>query len=293
MKPAPFEYRAPRSIDEILGLLSRYGDDCRILAGGQSLVPLLNMRMASPAVLISINHCEPLDTLSNDGTRIAIGARTRQAVAEKADLVRDRCRLLYKALPLVGSIANRNRGTICGSLAHNDPCAELPAVAAALDAEFVLNSSAGARRVSAADFFVSELVTCVEEGEYLESISLPVDAPLTGASVVEVGARAHGPAIAGVAAQVELDESGRCKRARLAGFGVGPGPVRFSAAEDIASGSNLSEEALSEAADAAAAHVDPLGDIHADAAYRKHLAGVLTARALRDAAADAQRQTGR
>lgn len=290
MKPAPFEYHRAESVEEVLELLARFGEDCRILAGGQSLVPLMNMRMMSPAALISINHCDPLDRIVCDGGEISIGARARQAAVGRHRDVEGQCRLLFKAMPLVGTAANRNRGTVCGSLAHNDPLAELPAVAQTLDAEFVLNSGSGRRRVSACDFFVSELMTCVEPDEFLEEVRFPVDRPGSGAAFVEVGVRAHGFAVAGVAAQIECDDAGRCVRARVSGMGFGEGAHRLTPVEDAASGGALDDGALEELAAIARAFVEPASDIHADATYRRNLAGVLVARALREAREDARQR---
>ncbi len=288
MKPASFDYHAPRSIEEVVDLLGRYGGDGRILAGGQSLVPLMNMRMASPDVLISINHCPSLAFIGDGGDGVEIGAGTRQIAVEKSDRIGRACRLLRKAMPFVGSTANRNRGTVCGSLAHADPSAELPAVAVALDAQFLINGPRGERRVGASDFFVSELTTCIEADEYLQSVTMPVDPSRSGSAFTEVGPRAHGFAIAGVAARVELDSAGRCREARLAGIGFAPCAIRIAPAERLLAGSDLSPEALLEAGNAATAFVEPGSDIHADAAYRKHLAGVLVVRALQEAAAEAR-----
>lgn len=274
-------------MEEILDLLARFGEDCRILAGGQSLVPLLNMRMMSPAVLISINHCDPLGRIVCDGARVTIGARARQgAVGRHPDIAKN-CRLLFKAMPLVGTAANRNRGTVCGSLAHNDPLAELPAVAQALDAEFTLSSKSGRRKVPASEFFVSELATCVEPDEFLEEVTFPVDRPGTGAAFVEVGVRAHGFAVAGVAAHIDLDSSGKCLGARVSGMGFGGGALRLTPVEEAARDRHLSDDLLVELASAAQGYVEPASDIHADAAYRRELAGVLVARALREAWQDA------
>jgi carbon-monoxide dehydrogenase medium subunit len=219
---------------------------------------------------------------------VEIGAGTRQIAVEKSDRIGRACRLLRKAMPHVGSTANRNRGTVCGSLAHADPSAELPAVAVALDARFLINGPRGERRVGASDFFVSELTTCVEPDEYLQSVTVPVDPPRSGSAFAEVGPRAHGFAIAGVAARVTLDGAGRCVEARLAGIGFGPCAVRIAPAERLLAGSVLSPEEMREAGNAATAYVEPGSDIHADAAYRKHLAGVLVVRALREAAAEAR-----
>jgi carbon-monoxide dehydrogenase medium subunit len=290
MKPASFDYHRAESVEEVLDLLARFGEDCRVLAGGQSLVPLMNMRMMSPEALISINHCDPLDKIVCDGAEISIGARARQAAVGRHSDVERHCRLLFKAMPLVGTAANRNRGTVCGSLAHNDPLAELPAVAQTLDATLILNSRSGRRPVPASEFFISELMTCVEPDEFLEEVRFPVDRPNSGAAFVEVGVRAHGFAVAGVAAQVECDDTGRCLQARVSGMGFGDVAHRLAPVEDAARGSDLDDAALEELAAMARAFVEPGSDIHADAAYRRNLAGVLVSRALREAREDARQR---
>lgn len=288
MKPAPFAYHRPDTVAEIHALLATYGEESRILAGGQSLVPLLNMRIMSPQALISINHCEALDRVSTVADRLVVGARVRQSAALQVPELRDGCRLLAKAMPFVGAMANRNRGTICGSLAHNDPSAELPAVAVALDAELVVSSAGGRRTVSAADFFVSELATCVEPNEFLEEVILPRDAAGVGASFVEVGVRAHGFAIAGVAVHLRLNEGGKCLQARIAGMGFGGAAIRFHRLEDELTDVSMYEADLGRFASVGEACVDPISDIHADAAYRRNLAGVLSVRGLHEAVSDAR-----
>ncbi len=286
MKPAPFELYSPETLEEVLVLLAEYGEAARVLAGGQSLVPLLNMRMVQPRVLISINRCPALDHVRAENGAIAIGALTRQARAEEDPAIRVACPLLAKALPLVGGMANRNRGTVCGSLAHADPLAELPAVALALDAEFVLCRAGASRTVPARDFFVSELTTAIEPDELLAAVRFPKTEPGARASFVEIGNRRHGFAVAGVALRMMVGRDKRCESASIAAIGVAPTATRLEAAERSLEGAMLDDAALDEAAAAASGAVDPTGDLHADAGYRRYIIGVLVRRAVEAALAD-------
>lgn len=283
MKPAKFEFHAPRTLGEVLSLLDQYGEDARVLAGGQSLVPLMNFRILQPAALISINHCPELARLSLEGGYLRIGALVRQIEAERSPLVQQHVPLLARALPQVGGVANRNRGTVCGSLAHADPLAELTAVAAALDARFVISSVRGQREVSAKDFFIADLTTCIEPGEMLEAVLFPLAAPGTRAAFVEVGNRGHGFAVVGVGAQLVLDAGERVSEARIAAIGVDSVPLRLSDAEQALMGRALNADALAAASEAARQAVDPTGSFHADAAYKRRLVGTLVARAVQQA----------
>lgn len=280
MKPSKFEFHAARTVDEAVALLGRYGEDARILAGGQSLVPLMNFRIFQPRALVSINHCPELAYLRREGGGIACGAATRQFAAESSSLVKEDCHLLAEALPWVGGIANRNRGTVCGSLAHADPLAELPAVAVALGAQFRIRGASGSRTIAADKFFIDALTTAIEPGEMLESVAFPVDVKQSGSAFVEVGNRAHGFAVVGLAAHLEFENGGRCKSARLVAIGVGSTPVRLLAAETAVSGADRVEQAAKDAASVAASKLDPSGGFHADAAYKKEVIGCLVARAL-------------
>jgi len=284
MKPAPFRYFAPATLAGALDLLAEHGEEARILAGGQSLVPLMNLRVLKPASLISINHCPELDYIRATPDAIVIGAAARQAAGEESAEVARHCPLLAATLPFVGGAANRNRGTICGSLAHADPLAELPACAIALEAEFVLARAGGRRTVPARQFFVAELTNCLDSGEMLEAVRFPSvrDADVR-AAFVEVGNRKHGFAVAGVAVQFALDAAGRCADVRIAGIGFGPVPRRFTSSEDLLAGARPSEAVFLEAGKLASGESGGGSDIHADAAYRKAMAGVLVERALRKA----------
>jgi carbon-monoxide dehydrogenase medium subunit len=288
MKPAPFEYHAPETVAEAAALLARYEGEAKVLAGGQSLVPLLNMRLARPQALVDLNRVPDLAGIREEGGRIVIGAMTRQRDVERSDLVRRAQPLLHEAVTLIAHPQIRNRGTIGGSLAHADPASELPAVALALDAEFAVTGPAGTRSLPASDFFVTFLTTALEPEEVLTSITFPSQPPNTGSSVQEV-ARRHGDfALAGCAATVTL-QGDRCSEARIALFGVGATPVRASSAEETLRGETISDPALDAAAAKVAEEIDePLGDIHASSDFRRHLAKTMTRRALAEAVSRAR-----
>lgn len=286
MKPAPFEYFRPDSAQEILALMAQHGSDARPLAGGQSLVPLLNMRIMQPAVIVDMNGCQALQYVREEAGALRIGAMARQAQVQHSPLVRAGCPLLALALAQVGGLANRNRGTVCGSLAHADPLAELPCVAVALDAQFLLSGPDGPRQVQAAEFFLSDLTTCMEPTELLEAVLFARSARPVRVGFAEVGNRRHGFAVAGVAAQLQIDGEGRCTDVRLAAMGVGAVPLRLSAVEQALLGRPVSESAIAAAAAAADVGTEPRADIHASAEYRRSILPVLARRALSQALHD-------
>ena len=285
MKPAPFEYHAPRSLDEVLGRLAQAGGDAKLLAGGQSLVPMLNMRLARPAILIDLGRVRSLDYVNESAGHVAIGALTRQRAAEQSATVQRHAPLLAQALPWIAHPTIRNRGTVGGSLAHADPAAELPAVAAALDADLIVAGPKGHRTTKADTFFVSYLTTSLAPDEVLVELRLPRPGPTTRVAFTEFSRRHGDFAIVGVAAALEVDEARTCRSARLALFGVGPGPVRARAAERVLTGQALADAVITEAAESAAKEIDPHGDLHASAHYRRRLAAVLVEDALRQAGA--------
>lgn len=288
MKPAPFRYLAPRDLDEALALLEEHGAEAKPLAGGQSLVPAMNFRLALPAVLVDLNRIDALAGIgaSPDGG-LRIGAMTRQGILERDPRVAERVPLLRETMPHVAHAPIRNRGTVGGSLAHADPAAELPAVMVALGATFRCRSRSGERRVPADTFFLGPFATALEPGELLIGIDLPPPALRTGWAFEEV-ARRHGDfALAGAAAAVELDTLGVCRSARVVLFGVGEGPVVSAAAGAGLAGARPDARTIGRAAQAAAAELDPSGDIHATGAYRKHLAEVLVRRTVSRAVARA------
>jgi CO/xanthine dehydrogenase FAD-binding subunit len=280
MKPAPFDFRAPPDLAGVLDLLAEYGEDGRVLAGGQSLVPLMNLRMVQPAMLISINRCDDLDTIARQDDRLICGARVRQVAAEESELVQQDCPLLAAALPYVGGQANRNRGTVCGSLAHADPLAELPAVALALDAEMHVATRSGRRRIAAQDFFVGELDTALQPGEFLEAVAFQRQDADERCAFLELGNRRHGFAVAGLALRLGVQD-GRCVLARVAVMGGGATARRISAVEAALEGTLIDEIAIAAAVAALSEAVVPPVDVHADAEYRRHALGVLLERALR------------
>jgi carbon-monoxide dehydrogenase medium subunit len=286
VKPPRFGYDDPATVEDALDLLARHGDAARILAGGQSLVPMLNFRLARPGRLVDINRVAGLAgvTATPDGG-LRLGAMVRQRALERAPLVRERCPLLAEALPLVGHPQIRTRGTLGGSLAHADPAAELPAVMVALDARLTVRRASAVRTVPAGDFFVAALTTTLAPDELLTEIALPPWPARTGSSVLEVARRQGDFALGGVAATLTLDAQGRVAAARVVCFGVGERAARAADAERSLVGGAPSPAAFAEAGRLASAAVAPADDIHASAAYRRRLAGVLTARALAGALA--------
>ncbi len=282
MKPARFEYFCPRTVDEAAGLLARYGDEAKVLAGGQSLVPLMNMRLARPAIVIDINRVDALAYLHEQDGVLLIGALTRQRAAERSPVVAERCPILRDALRLVGHAQIRNRGTIGGSVAHADPAAELTAVLLALGGAVTARSATATRAIAAADLFVTYLTTSLDPRELITEVRIPVTPRGAGWSWMEI-ARRHGDfALAGVGVVLAL-RGGAVAEARIGLTGVGPTPVRATDAERLLAGQRPSETLWADAAEAVRAAVTPDGDIHASADYRKHVAGVLTRRALAEA----------
>lgn len=266
-------------------MLQQYGADAKVLAGGQSLMPLLNFRLARPAALIDINGVQELDFLRRQNGWLAVGALVRQRTAECSSLVAESCPLLAEALPFIGHFQIRNRGTVVGSLAHADPAAELGAVALALGAELRIQSQRGDRRLPANEFFVSYLTTALAPDELLVEARFPVSQPRTGYAFVEF-ARRHGDfALVGAAAVVSRDQADRCADARLAFTGVGAVPVLFTDTEGFLQGEPLETRAMNALAEHVAAKLEAEADIHASAEYRRELAAVLAGQALQTAAA--------
>lgn len=285
MKPAPFVYFAPTSTDEALTLLAEHGYDAKLLAGGQSLIPTMNFRLAQPAVLIDLNNILDLAYIepATDGG-LRIGAMTRQRAVEKSDLIAQRAPLLHATMPYIAHVQIRNRGTIGGSLAHADPAAELPVIAVALDAQLNVRSKHGARWVSAQDFYVALFTTDLAPDELLAEIVLPPLHPRTGWSFQEVARRRGDYAIVGVAATVRLDDQDRCADARIVLLSVGEGPTQARQAIAMLLGERPTPALIAAAAETCATKdIDPTADIHASVAFRRHLANVLIKRALTEA----------
>ena len=282
MKPAPFDYADPRSLDEARALLARHGEDAKILAGGQSLMPMLNFRLTRPAALIDVNRIAPLAYVREDNGTVALGAMTRQRTIEFSPIVARRLPLLAAATRWVGHLPIRSRGTIGGSIAHADPSAEYPAVFTALDGTVVAQSPRGRRTLKAGELFETYLTTRLTADELLVEVRLPA-MPAGCGYAFEEFARRHGDfAIVGIAAMI-VRAGPRCTMARLATAGAGPVPTRLREAEAILERDGLGDAAIAAAAARAAELVTPDGDVHATAAYRRHLTGILTARALRRA----------
>jgi carbon-monoxide dehydrogenase medium subunit len=286
MKLPYVEYEAPTTMAEAVDLLAEHQDEASVLAGGQSLIPLMALRLARPAVLIDINGLSELSLVAVEDGRVTIGAMTREYVAEDSATVGDTVPLLAAALPLIGHEAIRSRGTIGGSLAHADPAAELPAVARALDAEFVVRGRAGERVVPAADWFEGYLATSRRPDEILAEVRFPAAGPGTGVAFLEV-ARRHGDfAIVGLAVSLTLAD-GVISDARLAFAGVSDVPVRAAEAEDLLVGERPSAELFAEAARVATAGLDPPADLNGSSEYRKQVAATLVRRGLQAAADNA------
>lgn len=281
MKPAAFEYFAPTSVDEALSLLSEHGTDAKPLAGGQSLIPAMNFRLATPAVLVDLNGIADLSYISPTAEGLRLGGMSRHRAVEKDAAVARTAPLLASAMPFIAHPAIRSRGTIGGSLAHADPAAELPAVMLALEAAVTLRSRAGARTVPASEFFTGLFTTAIEPGELLVGVEIPLPKPRSATAFDEISRRHGDFALAGAAAVVAVDEQGRCTSARVALFSVADRPVIAEQVARTLVGQPPSAEALRAAADAAAVHdIDPTTDIHASSRYRRQLARVLTRRVL-------------
>jgi carbon-monoxide dehydrogenase medium subunit len=283
MKLPPFDYEAPQTVSETVELLAEHGDEASVLAGGQSLIPLLALRLARPEILIDINGVRDLSGMSATDGWLAIGAMTREYAAEESESVAEAVPLLAAALPLIGHEAIRSRGTIGGSLAHADPAGELPAVARALDAQFVVRGPAGMRVIPAEEWFEGFLTTSRGPDELLVEVRFPTAGPGTGVSFQEV-ARRHGDfAIVGLAASLTLSD-GVISDARLAFAGLSDVPLRATAAEDLLAGQRPSAELFDEAARRATDDADPPADLQGSSEYRKTVAAALVRRGLRAAA---------
>jgi carbon-monoxide dehydrogenase medium subunit len=281
VKPAPFEYHAPGSLDETVELLARHGDEAKVLAGGQSLLPMLNFRLARPAVVVDINRIPGLDYVREEDGRVAIGALARQRRVERTDL--PRLPLLGETLRWVGHAAIRTRGTIAGSLAHADPAAELPALLLCLDGSVIARSRAGQRELAAGRLFVAPLTTALRPDELITEVRVPTLPAGAGACLLEV-ARRHGDfALVGVVTVVEL-RGDRIQRARVALFGCAGTPVRATGVEQALRDQPPTAETIAAAARAATASLTPDSDLHASAEYRRRVAGTLVQRALATAA---------
>jgi carbon-monoxide dehydrogenase medium subunit/2-furoyl-CoA dehydrogenase FAD binding subunit len=283
MKPTSFEYLTPKTVKETIGLLEQYGDEIKVLAGGQSLVPMLNFRVARPKYLVDINGIRDLEYIREEKGELVIGALTREWAVEKSTLVREKCPILPKAISFIGHLPIRTRGTIGGSLVHADPSAELPIMASVLDAKIKIVGPGGERTLKAEEFFLTYLTSALEAAEILVEVRIPVLPPRTGWSFLELSRRHGDFAIVAVASLITLGEKGICQKARIALGGVGPTPIRAGAAEDLLTGKAITDALIAEAGIKAAEATEPESDYHASAEYRRDMARVYAVRSLKEA----------
>ena len=284
MKSSQFEYFAPESVEETVSLLGQHGEEAKILAGGQSLVPLLALRLAIPTVVIDINRVKSLDYVKVEGDVVRVGALARHRTIEKHEELARRCPMIKDAVSLVGHVAIRNRGTVVGSMAHADPSSEWPAIALALDAEIDAVGPNGKRTIPASSFFMSFLMTALEPDEVATEIRFKIPSGRVGSSFVEL-ARRHGDfAVAGAGGLLSVAQDGAIADARVVLIGVGATALRIDEAERALTGKATSKEAYEEAAAAVNDSIDPTGDVHGSSEFRRSIAGVLTRRSLETAA---------
>lgn len=284
MKPPRFHYSAPGMLDEALALLDQYGEDAKILAGGQSLIPLLNMRLAGPQYLIDINHISELNYIEPEDGYLAIGANVRQRQVERSPLVREKHPLLIEVVQHIGHMQIRNRGTIVGSIAHADPAAELPALLACLNGEVVAQSIHGERVMKAEEFFTGYLSTSLNPGEMLTEVRFPWISPQSGWAFLEFARRSGDYALVGTIAVVTPSLDDHCMSAHIAYLGIAGLPLRVHEIERILIGTTLDEQVLNHAAELAQTFVsDDMEDVHATVDYRRALTTEITKRVLQTA----------
>jgi CO/xanthine dehydrogenase FAD-binding subunit len=284
MKPAPFDYVAPESVPEVLTLLAEHGEDAKILAGGQSLVPMMNLRLVRPKVLVDINRVAGLSYIREHNGHLRIGAMTRHRDVERSPVVERLNGLLSEGIRYVGHSAIRARGTVGGSIVHADPTAELPLMLAALEGAIRVAGPRGSRTIKWDELFLSYFTTSMEQGEICEEVVMPVLPAGAGWGFEEFTHRLGDFAIVAVAAIVQADAARRCTVARVAVAGAGATPVRVRAAEQFLTGQLLTDGVLGEAARIVSREVEPESDLHASDVFRRHLAGTMAGRALRRAA---------
>jgi aerobic carbon-monoxide dehydrogenase medium subunit len=284
MKPAPFEYFDPRTVDEAIALLATHGDDAKVLAGGQSLVPMLALRLARPSVVVDVNRVTGLDQVRHSGDTVSVGALVRQRALER--WASERAPLLTTALRHVGHAPIRARGTVAGSVAHADPASELPALLLCLDGAVVTRSRSGTRTIAAGDFFQGPLMTALAADELVTETRWTLPPAHAGWGFREMARRQGDFALVGVAVVLTLTGA-TVSDVRIAIFGAAGTPVRAGAAERAVRGQAPAESVFAEAARLATTDLDMVADIHAPAAYRTSVTRTLTARALADAAARA------
>lgn len=282
MKPAAFDYVRPKTLDQALTLLNEHGDDAKILAGGQSLVPAMNFRLVQPSLLIDINDLKELDYIRSNGSgEVRVGGLTRHRKLEHDHLISEKVPLLFETMPHIAHPQIRNRGTMGGSLVHADPAAELPVVAIATEAMFRVKSSTAEREIPAEDFFFGIFMTDIEPEEMLVEVVIPPMPVGTGWSFMEIARRSGDYAMMGVAVLITMDEKGECTRAKLVYLNAGDAPISATGAAEMLLGERKSLALFKAVAEKAAAEeIDPLGNLHATVEYQRHLANVLTVRAM-------------
>jgi carbon-monoxide dehydrogenase medium subunit len=280
MIPLAFDYEVAESVDHAIDLLGQHGDEAKLLAGGHSLLPIMKLRLAAPAVLVDLGRVEELQYVRDEGDHIAIGAMTRHTDVEHGGLLQEQCGLLSYTASLVGDPQVRHRGTIGGSISHGDAASDLPSALLALEGTFVIKGPGGERTVAAGDFFEDYLQTALAPDEVLTEIRVPKLGPNTGWSYKKFNRRAQDWAVVGVAAVVEMS-NGSISSARIGLTNMGSTPLRATATEGALSGADTSS--VAEAASSAAEGTSPASDIAASAEYRRHLARVLTRRAMEEA----------
>ncbi len=285
MIPSSFEYFAPKTVQEALGLLAKYPDDAKVLAGGHSLIPQMKLRLAAPGVLVDIGRISGLSYIREDAGKLSIGATTTHHALESSALVKKKCALLSETAAEIGDVQVRNRGTIGGSLAHADPAADWPAAILALEAELKLTGPSGERRLKAEDFFVDMLATALSPNELLTEIGVPALPQRTGCAYLKMRQKASGFAIVGVAVRVTVDSNQVCQQIGIGITGVASKAYRPRSVENALKGQKLDRALIASSASKAAQGVDALADLHASAEYRVHLAGVYTRRAIETALA--------
>lgn len=284
MKPAPFEYHSPSSLEEVLRLKSQHGEEAKLLAGGQSLVPAMNFRVVQPAMLVDLNRVAELSYIREDGNVIRIGSMARERHLEFDTSIKKHTPLLHEAVPFIAHPQIRNRGTIGGSIVHADPAAELPMLMVTLSARLKASNSAGERWIEAKDFFAGMFTTALEPDEILVEIELPFAEKNTGWSFMEVAPRAGDYAMMGVAALVTLDDAGKCTSAKLVYLNAGDGPVDAVEGAKSLMGETMNDEIIeSVALHASEKEINPFGNMHASIDFQKHLAKTLTQKALKQA----------
>lgn len=288
MIPTQFDYLAPKTLDEAVGLLAQHPDEAKVLAGGHSLIPAMKLRLATPQILIDLGRIKDLSYIREEGGQIRIGAMTTHYRLEASDRLREICPLLPECAAHIGDVQVRNKGTIGGSIAHSDPAGDWPAAIIALDAEIVAVSAGGERVIKAGDFFVDMLTTALEAGEILREIRINTPVGRFGQAYLKVPQPASGFAVVGVAVNLIRDHNGACASAGIGITGVGSKVYRASAVEKVITGSALDDQAIAAAATHATDGVSVNGDLYASDAYRSHLAQVYTRRAIETATSRAK-----